>query len=130
MKAVAWVLGVAFLLFCIAWLNVDNIRNWFFPNNIEVRTYGDAKPELVKIDWTAEAFRDTLTLYDQGTAQDAEFRAGGYNYFLLYYKGKLLATFEQFKSNPVAGHNYNFMIWQNQDSVQVNLKIEGPEALL
>ncbi|MEP2772204.1 MAG: hypothetical protein ABJH05_08645 [Fulvivirga sp.] len=130
MKAILWVFGVALFLFGLVWLNEDNIRNWFFPNSIEVKAFGDATPEGVKIDWTAESIEDTVTLFDKGKALDYDFRAGGYNTFLLYYKDEFIGSFEQFKSNKVSGHQYNFMIWQGKDSIQADLKILGPEAPL
>lgn len=130
MKSIAWVVGICFVLFCIAWFNVDNIRDWFFPNVIEVNAYGEADVTKVKVDWTAEALNDTVTLFINGEQVDEDFRGQGYNFFLLYYENQFIGTFEQFKSNKNSGHTYNFMIWQSQDSVQADLKIKGPEAPL
>ncbi len=130
MKAILWVFGLALLLFALVWINEDNIRDWFFPNTIEVQTFGEAKPQLIKIDWTAEATEDTITLFENGKTLDIDFRAGGYNTFLLYYSDEFIGSFEQFKRNKVSGHQYNFMIWQGQDSIHAYLKIQGPEAPL
>lgn len=130
MKAILWVFGVALMLFVLAWVNEDNIRNWFFPNNIEVKVYGEATIEGVKIDWTAESIEDTVTLFDKGEALDIDFRERGHNTFLLYYNDEFIGSFDQFKSNKVSGNQYNFMIWQGQDSIRADLKILGPEAPL
>lgn len=130
MKAILWVFGIALLLFVFVWANEDNIRDWFFPNSIEVQVYGEATIEGVKIDWTAESIEDTVTLFDKGETLDIDFREGGHNTFLLYYSDKFIGSFEQFKSNKVSGHQYNFMIWRGQDSIRADLKILGHEAPL
>lgn len=128
MRALIWVFGIVALLFFGVYLVKDNIRNWFFPNIVALQTYGDAQRSQVQIKWTAEGERDTLLIYTEGKQTGEEFRAKGYNYFMLYYRDELLATFDQFKDMTNSGHKYEFILWQSEDSIQTDLRIIGPEA--
>lgn len=128
MRAIAWVFGIVALLFFGVYLAKDEIRKWFFPNVVELKTYGDAEQSQVQIKWTSEGESDTLLIYTAGKQTEEEFRSKGYNYFMLYYRDELLTTFDQFKEMANSGHKYDFMLWQHQDSIQTDLRIFGPEA--
>jgi len=130
MRALGWTFAVVLILLFTAWLFRGRFKQWLFPNIIGVQTYQEAKSSHVRIDWTSENDADTVTLYKAGEAIKTDFYAKGYNTFLLYYDNQLVGTFDQFKSTEGLGSQYNFIVWKKQDSLIVDLKINGFDAPL
>jgi len=130
MRAILWVfVGIA-IIYAGVWLFKDDIRDWFFPNIVEVETYAEAQGEKIRVDWTAENQSDTITIFSNKKQLTGDFRSSGFNQFLFYYEDQLVEQFEQFKTTPSSGHHYRFIFWKKQDSVKLDLQIQGPEAPL
>lgn len=128
MRAFIWVLSICTLMFVVVYIFEDNIRRSFFPNHVLLNSRGEADPGLVRIDWTAEGSKDTVTIYESRQDLNAIYEAQERNVFMVYYKGKRIGHFEHFKSNAFHPHTYVFELLLQDDSVYLDLNISGPDA--
>lgn len=101
-----------------------NIEN---PNFIELVNNSDLPTTNFKVTWGASG-ANPLTLYEKGHDNQLTFKEYGSNYFSLLYGDSLVAQFWQFKHNNWHGHRYTFNIQELNDSLDINLLIEGPDT--
>lgn len=128
MRAFLWVISICAAVFLMVYLNKHHIRRAFFSNHILLNAKGETDPALVRIDWTAEAVGDTVTVFEKGHEVDALYEARGANIFMIYYKGESMGNFEHFKSNAYNPHTYIFELLLQKDSVYLDMTVSGPDA--
>ena len=128
MKVLAWLLGIGILMIGLLFVFRHNIRRQFLGNHLFIQAKGNCDPRLVKIKWTAEHHRDTVTIFENGHELDQPYEAKGHNSFLVYYEGEYVGALEQFKSNAYSPHTYIFDITIEQDSLYLDFRISGQES--
>ena len=94
MKVLAWLLGIGILMIGLLFVFRHNIRRQFLGNHLFIQAKGNCDPRLVKIKWTAEQHRDTVTIFENGHELDQPYEAKGHNSFLVYYEGELMSLSE------------------------------------
>ncbi|WNJ17892.1 hypothetical protein [Pontibacter sp. G13] len=101
-----------------------NIEN---PNFMEMENHSDLPTANFKVVWSASG-ATPLTLFEQGHDNQLTFKEYGANYFSILYGDSLVAQFRQFKHNNWHGHRYMFNIQDLNDSLDIDLQIEGPDS--
>jgi len=128
MKALIWILGITAIIYLTFVLLKPQIQNLLFSDQVSVQTYIEADKTELNIYFTAEEIKgDTIVLFKNAEQQESNLNYKGFNYFIVDYKGNR-SVFEQFKTSKVSSHDYNFIIWEKGDSLQLDLSIAGPDA--
>lgn len=108
------------------WIYHTN-RNLENPNSIGLINNSNLPTNDFKVIWGAYD-EEPLTIFEQGNDTKVIFKEYGSNNFELFYKDSLLAEFWQYKYNNWHGHHYTFLIQQLNDSLNIELFIEGHDT--
>ena len=117
-------IGVCLIIFMVFYVLHGDMVKQLFPNKILITTQGQFVENDLEIKLITETTPDTLVIYDQYEQRSA-FQLNGYGKFLVYHQGKLMAEFEHVDLNTNIGNTYHFYLSAKEDSVYLDMRVEG-----
>ena len=118
-------LGLGFALF-IKTLYFYFIREQANPNSIKVEVEHGISSDDVLIEWSS--YQKTATIFEDGKDLKIKYKKYGKNSFTVYYQGKIIGNFEQFKHNNWHGHSYTFLLTKENEGIITSWIVEGPDS--